>query len=91
MGPRIAYRYVQHCLPHDARQKHLETGQSVLEMCIAHWSAGLMTIVPLPSVEDGIQATRWLLEQDIRIHPGCSEKNNAQGSRFPLPRVETDS
>ncbi len=75
-GQEKGYKYVKHCLPHDARQKRLETGQSILEMSLEHWGAGKVEIVPRLLVEDGIQATRWLLEQDIRIHPRCSEKQN---------------
>jgi hypothetical protein len=70
------YKYHKHWLPHDARAKTLQTGESILDQCLSRWGAAHVAIVPRLSLEDGVQASRWLLEQDIRIHPRCSEKNN---------------
>lgn len=71
------YKYLKHWLPHDARQQSLQTGQSILEQCIAHWGPSMVAILPPMSIEDGIQATRWLLEQPhVRIHPRCSQRNS---------------
>jgi phage terminase large subunit len=73
------WRYRKHWLPHDARAKTLQTGQSTLDMCIARWGSGLVDIVPQLSVQDGIQALRWLLQQPgTRFHPRCSEVANAE-------------
>jgi hypothetical protein len=70
------YGYRKHWLPHDARARTLATGQSILDQCLARWGAGLVEIVERLSVEDGIQAVRWLLERPIRIHPRCSIRND---------------
>lgn len=62
------YEYVRHLLPHDARARTLVTGSSVQEMASAHWQ-GCVEIVPALSLEDGIQAGRWLLQQSgTRFH-----------------------
>lgn len=65
------YKYVKHYLPHDARQRSWQTGVGVVDQFIARWGANLVTIGPELSLRDGIQAGRWLLEQEMRIHPRC--------------------
>lgn len=62
------YQYAKHWLPHDARQSPLVTGMSVYEMFCGKFGAGSVALVPQMSLADGLQAGRWLLEQDIRIH-----------------------
>lgn len=61
------YQYVKHWLPHDARAKTLQTGSSIVEQAIGHWGYQV-EIAPRLSLSDGIQAGRWLLQQDVRIH-----------------------
>lgn len=65
------YRYVKHCLPHDARAKTLVTGESVVEKFVAKYGAAAVFIVPDIGLEDGIAATRTMLEGDIRFHSRC--------------------
>lgn len=55
-------------LPHDARARTLQTGLSTLEMFIKRFGASRVAIGPELSLEDGIAATRWLLEQPVRFH-----------------------
>lgn len=58
-------------LPHDARAKTLQTGQSTQERFVARYP-GTAVIGPELSPEDGIQAARWVLEQPTtRIHSRC--------------------
>lgn len=71
------YRYLKHWLPHDARAKTLQTGESILDQCLERWGHGMVAIVPRLSLEDGIQAVRWLLQRAVRIHPRCSTLNHA--------------
>lgn len=53
------YAYSDHLLPHDAKVKELGTGKSRVETLI---SLGIRpTVVPVQSVEDGINAARLLL------------------------------
>jgi hypothetical protein len=66
------YKYVKHWLPHDARAKTLATQQSVLEQCIDHWGKGMVEICPELTVQDGIHAVRWMLEQKMQIHERCT-------------------
>lgn len=66
------YQYRHHFLPHDARAKNLQTGSSILEMCLKEWG-DKVSIVPGMSMADGLTAGRWLLEQSTRFHPRCSE------------------
>lgn len=71
-------RYKRHWLPHDARAKTLQTGASILEQCISRWGSGAVEITPSLSVQDGIQAGRWLLQQETRFHPRCSSTTSAE-------------
>jgi hypothetical protein len=67
------YRYVKHWLPHDAAQETLATEVSTLNQFINRFGAGAVAIGPQLSVESGIEAARWLLEQDIRFHLRCTQ------------------
>ncbi len=62
------YHYIKHWFPHDARAKTLQTGSSILEQTADRWGAENVAITPQLSLADGIQASRWLLEQPMRIH-----------------------
>jgi hypothetical protein len=67
------YQYVKHWLPHDARAKTLATGTSILDQFLQRFGGAKVQIGPDLSLLDGIQAARWLLQQDIRFHPRCGE------------------
>lgn len=75
------YRYTRHVLPHDARAKTLVTRASVLDQFLAKYGPGAVTIGPALSLEDGIAAARWLLEQDVRFHVRCDVP--------PMPGLES--
>lgn len=79
------YRYAKHVLPHDARALTLATQQSTYEQACAHWGMGNVLIAPKLSVEDGISAARWCLEQPMRIHSRCDEptRNADGGEEYP--------
>jgi hypothetical protein len=57
------YSYVAHYLPHDGRARSWHTGRSAVELFEEEWGAGNVVIAPELSVDDGIGASRWLLEQ----------------------------
>jgi phage terminase large subunit len=60
------YNYIRHWLPHDAQARSLATGMSIMEQLR---DQGIpVAISPRLSLEDGIQATRAVLQQPIRIH-----------------------
>jgi hypothetical protein len=80
------YRYVKHCLPHDARAKTLATGVSVLDKFIEKYGAAAVYLVPDIGLEDGIAATRAMLEEDIRFHSRC-ELSPAPGVEGGLAAV----
>lgn len=65
------FQYGRHWLPHDAKQKTLQSGVSVFEQFAERYGTGLIGISPSLSLIDGIQAGRWLLEQPIRFHKRC--------------------
>lgn len=68
------YKYIRHWLPHDARQHHLGTEMSVLEQLKARFGAGMVQVGPRMALIDGIQAGRWLLQQQgTRFHPRCAK------------------
>ena len=60
-------------LPHDARQRTFQTGVSTLEQFIREFGAAKVAIGPELTVEGGISAGRWLLEQPVRFHSRCGE------------------
>jgi hypothetical protein len=66
------YRYVKHWLPHDARQVTLSSGVSILNQFIARFP-GQVSICPDLPLLDGIQATRWMLQQGVRFHPRVAD------------------
>lgn len=67
------YAYSKIWLPHDARARTFQTGISTLELFMKRYP-GLVAITPELSLEDGIAATRWMLERQVRIHAtNCAE------------------
>lgn len=68
------YTYRKHYFPHDARARTLQTGTSILEQAIKEFEGTGVAITPELSLEDGIAATRWLFEQDIKFDSAkCAE------------------
>jgi hypothetical protein len=60
------YNYIRHWLPHDAQARSLATGMSIMEQLR---DQGIpVAVSPRLSLEDGIQATRAVLQQPLRIH-----------------------
>lgn len=58
------YHYERHFLPHDARAKTFASnGKSTIEQLISILGFSTLSIVPMLSVQDGIQATRKMLPQ----------------------------
>lgn len=66
------YSYVKQWLPHDAKADTLATQVTVFDQCVERFGAGAVAIGPQLSVEDGIGAARWLLEQPMRLHTRCT-------------------
>ncbi|HZH02636.1 MAG TPA: hypothetical protein VEY30_02560, partial [Myxococcaceae bacterium] len=60
-------------LPHDARARTFQTGISTLEQWVNHFGPEVVEIGPELSVDDGIAAARWLLEQPVRFHTRCEQ------------------
>lgn len=72
----LKFRYAAFHLPHDARARELGTGQTVIEHWLKHtgnigWPAEMTKIVEQASIQDGIEAVRWVLMQPTRIHTRC--------------------
>lgn len=70
---RRGYKYAKFFLPHDARARTFVTGTTVLEQFQQRYGAGLVDVVPSLTILDGIQASRRMLQQDIRVHTRCAE------------------
>jgi hypothetical protein len=60
-------------LPHDARARTFQTGVSTVQLFGEHFGPSKVQIGPELSLEDGIGAGRWLLEQPVRFHARCAE------------------
>lgn len=84
----MGYRYVKHWLPHDAAQETLATEVSTLNQFISRFGAAAVAIGPQLSVDSGIAAARWLLEQDIRFHARC-DTSPAQGVNSGLEALRS--
>lgn len=66
------YGIQMHWLPHDARAHTLASRTSVEDQFREQYK-GRVQIGPELSIEDGISAGRWLLEQKCRFHSLCEE------------------
>ncbi len=86
---RLGYKYVAHYLPHDARARSLQTGISTVEQTVtwakSKWGdkgLNMIRITPEVSIQDGIEAARWVLQQDhTRFHPNCNEYEGVEALR----------
>jgi hypothetical protein len=68
------YGYLTHYLPHDARARSLQTGRSAVQLFVDKYGIEKVRIAPELSVDDGIGAARWLLEQETtRFDARCEE------------------
>jgi hypothetical protein len=66
------YKYARHFFPHDSRVRNYQTGVTTVEL--ARERLGLVDVIPLMPLDQGIEAARWLLQQDVRIHAErCAE------------------
>ena len=69
----LNFKYAKHFLPHDSKQKTLASGTSVLARFLARYP-GQVVVGPNLSINDGVQAGRWLLEQPgTRFHRRCEK------------------
>jgi phage terminase large subunit len=73
----FGYQYVKHWLPHDAAARTLATGTSIEDQFVRWAGRSSVQLGPSLSLLDGIQAARWLLQRNVRIHARCEEGVNA--------------
>ncbi len=83
------FKYLKIFLPHDARQHHM-TDVSVLEQTVARYSVAQVEIVPKLDPISGIQAARWLLQQDIRFHQRCEQYDGIEALRSYHRKYDED-
>lgn len=67
------FRYLKFWLPHDGRQRNPGDGTSTLHQFAKHckalgWGPEMIGISPQESIQDGIEAARWVLLQPTRFH-----------------------
>lgn len=86
----LGYKPVAFYLPHDAKARSLQTGISVVEQYVtwakgrygAEKGLGMVKMTPEVSVQDGIEAARWVLQQEhTRIHPNCNKHEGIEALR----------
>ena len=58
-------------LPHDSTADTLVSDLSIEDQFIERYAVSKVKVVPRLSALDGIQAGRWLLQQDTRFHKRC--------------------
>jgi phage terminase large subunit len=58
-------------VPHDAKQRSLQTGVGVIEQFWKKYGHGFVEIIPAMNPIDGVQAGRWLLQRKVRFHKRC--------------------
>jgi hypothetical protein len=63
--------YRMHWLPHDAKAKTLASTISIQDQFNARFGANRVNVGPKLAILDGLQAGRWLFQQNTRIHPRC--------------------
>jgi len=61
-----------HYLPHDARAQTLQSSSSIMEQFVERVGIAKVAITPSLSIQDGIQAARWLLQKPLRFHTRCA-------------------
>lgn len=61
------FKYRTHYFPHDARARSYQTGVTTIELARERLGSAV-TPLPIMPISQGIEAARWLLQQDIRIH-----------------------
>lgn len=78
---KLGFRYAGVILPHDAKARTVQTGLSVYDQFLARYGAGRLHLIPPLDVLDGIQAVRRLLQQNVRFHPRCNERDGIEAIR----------
>jgi phage terminase large subunit len=80
---QLGYKYIKFWLPHDARNRSIGDGLTTLAQFVKHcktvgWEEKMVSISPEESVQDGIEAVRWLLQQPTRIHTRCEKHDGVE-------------
>jgi hypothetical protein len=88
----LGFKFEAMQLPHDARQRTLQTGVSVVDQFIARFSGTKIEIQIVKQLDliDGIHAVRWLLQQRLRFHPRCSAGDGVEALRQYHRRYDED-
>ncbi len=64
-------KFRKHWLPHDAKALTLAARTSCEDQFRERFGSGMVSVGPKLDLLDGLQAGRWLLQQDIKFHPRC--------------------
>lgn len=80
---QLGFKYIKFWLPHDARARSIGDGLTTLSQFIKHcktvgWDADMVSVTPDESIQDGIEAARWLLQQPTRIHTRCEKHDGVE-------------
>jgi hypothetical protein len=75
------YQYAKHWLPHDARQRSLQTGISTVEQFVTRFGVRHVGMTPELSIEDGLRGSRYMLEQPIQFHTRCEDHRGLEALR----------
>ncbi len=63
----------KHWLPHDAKALTLAAGTTIENQFRERYGDGAVAVIPSVKVLEGIQAFRWVLQQNTRIHSRCNK------------------
>ncbi len=61
------YKYARHFFPHDSRARNYHTGVATVELARERLGPAV-SVIPIMPIEQGIEALRWMLQRDVRIH-----------------------
>lgn len=80
---QYGFQYEAMYLPHDAKQRTLQTGVSMVDQFISRFRGTPTQIRMVPNIDliDGIQAVRWLLQHPIKFHPRCAQHDGIEALR----------
>jgi hypothetical protein len=78
IGKELHLDFRKHFLPHDAKALTLAAGTTIENQVRDRYGDGRVEVIPAVKPLEGIQAFRWTLEQNTRIHTRCNKHDGLE-------------